>query len=129
MLLLSGLLGTGLVWFVGSVETYTYFTAQPPGSLGPLHRDYGSTALSVFWAVYAAVLLIFGFVLRNKFLRWEALALFGVTLAKVVLIDMAALPGLYRVLAFLVLAVMMGFGAWAYQKFQKLWLIGQKEES
>jgi uncharacterized membrane protein len=75
-------------------------------------------ALSVVWAVYAAVILAVGFRLRNSAVRWAALLLFAVTLAKVVIVDMAGLPGFYRVATFLVLAVMMAAAAWAYQRLQ-----------
>ena len=47
------------------------------------------TALSGVWAAYAGLLLAVGFRLQSGPLRWSALALFGVTLAKVILIDMS----------------------------------------
>jgi uncharacterized membrane protein len=74
------------------------------------------TSLSVLWAGYAAVVLALGFRLRSRPLRCLALGLFGVTLGKVVLVDMAELPGFYRVAAFFILSVMMGAAAWGYQK-------------
>jgi uncharacterized membrane protein len=116
---LTGLAAVGLIWFILSVEAHGYFVAQ----IGAVGDDYhlrraGQTALSVVWAVYAAVLLWLGFGMKSDPLRWAALALFGVTLLKVVFVDMADLPGLYRVLAFLALALMMGGAAWGYQRFQ-----------
>jgi uncharacterized membrane protein len=120
--LIAGLGGFALVWLILSVETYTYFTAQmrlPGADVSGLEQT-AQTALSVVWAAYAAVLLALGFWLRVEALRWAALGLFGLTLAKVVLVDMAGLPGLYRVAAFLVLSLMMGAAAWGYQKVQRL---------
>jgi len=118
----SGFVGLALVWQILSVEAYSYFDAQIPlytGDATHLRRS-AQTALSVGWAAYAAVLLGLGFRLGSLPLRWAALAVFGVTLGKVFLIDMAELPGLYRVLAFLILSLMMGGAAWGYQRFQQL---------
>jgi uncharacterized membrane protein len=114
----AGLGGTVLVWFVLSFEIYQsvaperYAYADPTGDL---HR-LASMFLSVFWAVYAAIVLGVGFWLASRPVRSIALGLFALTVAKVVLIDMAGLPGIYRVAAFFVLAVMMGIGAWVYQR-------------
>jgi uncharacterized membrane protein len=116
----AGLGGVLLVWFVLSVETYQYFTAQ--ASLSWIDADrlerVGRTSLSVLWAAYAAVVLALGFRLDSRPLRWVALGLFGLTLAKVVLVDTANLGGLYRVTTFLVLAVLMGAATWGYQKIE-----------
>ncbi|HLJ94289.1 MAG TPA: DUF2339 domain-containing protein [Gemmataceae bacterium] len=132
--------GVALVWFIMSFETYTYFTAQidkrvaRASSAGdyvdaqgrPLStvdfeeaehlRRVGRTALSAVWSVYAVIILAMGFRLDSSPLRWMALGLFALTLGKVVLMDMQRLPGLYRVGAFLILSLMMGGAAWAYQK-------------
>src|SRR5439155_19415671 len=90
-------------------------------------RQSAQVALSVVWAAYAAVILAVGFRLPSGPLRWGALGLFGLTLCKVVLIDMGNLPGLYRVVAFLVLSVMMGAAAWGYQKMKALFLADEPE--
>jgi len=151
---LAGLGGIALVWLILSVETYDYFTVQisrqpamvysPAGQglvneLGqPLGAEFAQqadrlhrmaqTALSVVWAVYAALILAAGFRLRNGAVRWAALVIFAVTLAKVVLVDMADLPGFYRVAALFALAVMMAVAAWAYQRLQVLRPVEKKEE-
>jgi uncharacterized membrane protein len=115
---LAGLGGAVLLWFVLSFEVYQsvaphrYAWADPTGDPTRL----ASMCLSVFWAVYAAVVLGVGFWLASRPVRSIALGLFALTMAKVVLIDMAGLPGIYRVAAFFVLAVMMGIGAWVYQR-------------
>jgi uncharacterized membrane protein len=122
----TGMAGVLLVWLILSVETYQFFTAPLAGQAFDLrvrrpeeylHRMRAAqTSLSVLWAGYAAVVLALGFRLRNRPLRCLALGLFGVTLGKVVLVDMAELPGFYRVAAFFILSVMMGAAAWGYQK-------------
>jgi uncharacterized membrane protein len=114
----AGLVGIGLVWLILSVETYTFFGAR--AALGqPNAPDLlrsGRTALSVVWAAYAALLLWCGFRMQSLLVRWVALILFAITLIKVFVFDMGDLPGLYRVLAFFVLSIMMGAAAWGYQK-------------
>jgi uncharacterized membrane protein len=117
---LLGLGGVLLAWLVLSVEVYQY--ARLPGPMDWL-IDYdrgrlAQTSLSVFWAVYSGVVLGVGFWLHSRPLRVTALGLFGLTLAKVVLIDMAGLPGFYRILAFFALAVIMGAAAWMYQRIE-----------
>jgi uncharacterized membrane protein len=117
--IVMGLTGVLLIWLVLSVETYQYFTAQITG----ITTDYALRwvalmALSVLWAVYAGILLALGFQLKSVPLRWTALGLLGVTLAKVVLVDMAGLPGIYRVVAFFILSLVMGAAAWGYQKLE-----------
>jgi uncharacterized membrane protein len=78
----------------------------------------GQMTLSVFWALFASGLLVLGFVRRHAGLRWLAIGLFGLTVAKVFLVDMAALERIYRILAFFALAVLLGLAARAYQRIR-----------
>ena len=78
------------------------------GARGPGDDRFAQMALSVLWAVYATAVLAAGFRLRRARLRWTALGLYGVTVAKVFLLDMAGLDEVFRILAFLVLAVLLG---------------------
>jgi uncharacterized membrane protein len=114
----AALAGVLLVWLVLSIETYQTFTTTLPLS-GDADR-FARTSLSVLWPVYAAVLLAVGFKVDSAALRWTGLALFALTLGKVVLVDMSDLPGFYRVAAFFVLSVIMGAAAWGYQKIERL---------
>jgi len=117
----AGLGGVLLVWLILSIDAYQYFTARiTPTTADPEHLwRIARTSLSVLWPVYAAILLALGFRMDSRPLRWTALGLFGLTLGKVVLVDMAGLPGFYRVAAFFVLAVVLGGAAWAYQKIAR----------
>jgi uncharacterized membrane protein len=116
----AGLGGVLLCWLVLSVDTYHAFTARIGGAADPLHlRRAAQVSLSVLWAGYAGATLALGLRLRSVPLRWSALGLFGLTLGKVVLVDMAGLPGIYRVVAFFVLAVAMGAAARGYQKLER----------
>jgi uncharacterized membrane protein len=57
-----------------------------------------------------------GFRYRLAALRWLAIGLFGVTVVKVFLVDMATLSQIYRILAFFALAVILGLAWLAYQR-------------
>jgi uncharacterized membrane protein len=115
---LAGLGGVLLGLLVLSIEVYQAFLSRTGTALADVLdlRRSGQVSLSVLWACYAGAILAVGFVLDSVPLRWTALGLFGLTLAKVVLIDMAELPGLYRVLAFFALALVLGAAARGYQK-------------
>jgi uncharacterized membrane protein len=130
---LQGVLGLGgvlLVWLILSLETYQFFTTrmEEEGADVEQLQKMANTSLSVFWAAYAAFVVTLGFRWKVSLLRWTALGLFGLTLGKVFLVDMAGLPGLYRVAAFFVLSVMMGAAAWGYHKLERLRRPEQQEE-
>ncbi|HEY8133755.1 MAG TPA: DUF2339 domain-containing protein, partial [Thermoanaerobaculia bacterium] len=71
---------------------------------------------SALWMLYGAALMIVGFRRRNAFLRWLALILIGLTVAKVFLYDLSALVRIYRVLSFLALGVLLLAISFVYQK-------------
>jgi uncharacterized membrane protein len=108
-----------LVGWIVSVDIYTYFESQ--AFLQGEVRDWlrlGQMSLSAWWAVYATAVLFLGFRARRGLLRWTALALYGLTVVKVFLRDMAGLDEIYRIVAFFVLAVLLGVAAWLYQLVQ-----------
>lgn len=108
------------LWFVLSVETHTFFVAR--AATMKLTEDYtherwlGQMALSVLWSVYAAALAAVGFAHRSAAIRWAGLVLFGMTMLKVMLIDIAQLEQLYRIIVFLVLGGLLLVVAWGYHK-------------
>ncbi|HXG59040.1 MAG TPA: DUF2339 domain-containing protein, partial [Thermoanaerobaculia bacterium] len=75
-------------------------------------RDFSWSAL---WMAYASVLIAIGFARSSPFLRWLALSLFGVTIAKVFLYDLSELERVYRILSFLVLGALLLAVSFAYQ--------------
>jgi uncharacterized membrane protein len=79
-------------------------------------RWLGQMALSVLWSIYAAALAAVGFARRSAGMRWAALGLFGLTVIKAMLVDIAGLQQLYRIIVFLVLGVLLLLVAWGYQK-------------
>ena len=104
----------GALLLLLSVEVWQYLYHHPDLS-GDADR-WALAALSALWAVYAAVLLVIGFMKDLPFLRYGALALLGVTLGKVFLFDTANLEAIYRILGFLTLGAMLILGSLLYGK-------------
>lgn len=72
--------------------------------------------LSVLWTLYASGLIAVGLARRSAMLRWQALALFALVVAKVFLYDMSSLDRIYRIVSFLVLGVLLLGVSFVYQK-------------
>jgi uncharacterized membrane protein len=108
------------LWFVMSVETHTFFAARAAAQKlaedASHQRWLGQMALSVLWSVYAGALAAVGFVRRSAGVRWAALGLFGLTVIKVMMVDIAQLQQLYRIIVFLVLGVLLLVVAWGYHR-------------
>jgi uncharacterized membrane protein len=79
----------------------------------------GGVALSVLWTAFATGLLASGLGLRSRPLFYAAYGLFALTAGKVVLVDLATLPTLYRMLSFLALGVLLLAGAWLNLRFRE----------
>ncbi len=80
---------------VGDAEQYTY---------------------SAVWLAYGVVLLLAGILFRTQSVRLASAAVIAITVAKVFLVDLSGLTGIYRALSFIVLGlVLVGIG-WLYQR-------------
>ncbi|HEY2092267.1 MAG TPA: DUF2339 domain-containing protein [Thermoanaerobaculia bacterium] len=71
---------------------------------------------SAIWMAYGAALMIVGFRRHLAFLRWLALLLIGITVAKVFFFDINALERIYRILSFIGLGVILLAISFAYQR-------------
>jgi uncharacterized membrane protein len=104
----------GFVWI--TLEIRHLFN---PGSIGLATvriEDAELWAWSGAWLAYGVAVMAVGIAAGIRRLRLAALAIVGLTTAKVFLIDMAGLVGLWRVLSFLGLGlVLIGLGA-AYRR-------------
>lgn len=76
--------------------------------------------LSAAWAVYAAVAIAVGIRRHYRPIRYFAIALFGLTLAKVLVVDLDTLAGLDRILAFLIVGAVLLFASFLYQRGRSL---------
>ncbi len=104
----------GLVWITLEVRHLFH-----PGSIGldtVEVEDAELWAWSGAWLAYGVAVMAIGIATASKRLRLAALGIVGLTTAKVFLWDMSGLVGLWRVLSFLGLGlVLIGLGA-AYRR-------------
>ena len=80
------------------------------------YQMYAQFTYSAFFMVFGAALLALGFWRRSAFLRWQALVLLAITIAKVFLWDMSALSQGYRILSFLGLGGLLLAISFVYQR-------------
>ncbi len=76
--------------------------------------------ISVAWAVYATVLLGTGIARNIPAWRWFALSLLGITLMKVLFLDMAEVRQIWRVLSFMALGALLMICSYAYSRHERL---------
>jgi uncharacterized membrane protein len=80
------------------------------------YQIYAQFTYSVWFMVFAGILLAIGFWRRTAFLRWQALLLLAATIVKVFLFDMSALSQGYRILSFLGLGALLFAVSFVYQR-------------
>ncbi|HWZ52538.1 MAG TPA: DUF2339 domain-containing protein [Granulicella sp.] len=96
------------------IETFWYpASGYAPYSDAPLQT---ALSISAFFALYGAALLAVGFLRRSAFLRWQALILLQLAIAKTFLYDVRNLSQGYRVVSFLGLGALLMAISFAYQK-------------
>ncbi len=75
--------------------------------------------LSILWGSYAIALIVLGIARKLKHIRIFAIALFGLTLAKLFLFDMANLETIPKTILFVSIGVMLLVASFLYNKFTK----------
>ena len=75
-------------------------------------------SITVSWAVYAALVIVTGTILRATFIRLAGLGMLAVTVFKLFLVDTFALDQLWRVSAYIVLGIVLLSGGFMYQRYQ-----------
>ncbi|HXR32858.1 MAG TPA: DUF2339 domain-containing protein [Verrucomicrobiae bacterium] len=73
-------------------------------------------SLSILWTCYAALLLLLGIQRHSPLLRWQALNLLGIVVAKVFLFDLSFLARAYRILSFFILGSVLLAVSFFYQR-------------
>jgi uncharacterized membrane protein len=72
--------------------------------------------ISLLWTLYATALVVSGVRLKAVALRWQGLALFGLTTLKVFLFDLGYLSGFYRIGSSIALGVVLLIVSFLYQR-------------
>jgi uncharacterized membrane protein len=80
---------------------------------------------TAIWALYAGVILGVGVAARSRGLRLLAVAIFGGTIFKMVVVDLWLLEPLHRTLAFTGLGLLLLLGSLMYHRFRDLILEGR----
>jgi uncharacterized membrane protein len=108
-------LGTGVLALYGA--SLTILEVAEAVSQASVRTDFqrGHTAVSAFWSLVGVVLLYLGLARRSA-LRLAGFALFGVSLAKLFLYDLAFLSSLARALSFLAVGALLMLGGFFYQR-------------
>ena len=112
-------LGTVLAFLIVNIEIADYFSMSGTVALtfqfsGNFARDM---SYSVAWALFALLLLIIGMRKHAASVRYASLGLLGATLIKLFFHDLSQLEQLYRIAAFVVVAVIAILASFLYQRF------------
>ncbi len=99
-----------LLWWLLSSEAWHHvgWSLQAIG-------DPQQYALSAVWTAYGAALVTVGLLVGSADLRWTAIVVFAVTVAKVFFLDLHGLDIVYRILALLGLGAVLIAVGFAYQ--------------
>ena len=110
-------LGALLTFLLLNIEIADFFSIGPTLTFsfsGNFARDM---TYSIAWALFAFALLLIGMKRHMRFVRYAGLALLIVTLVKLFLHDLGNLSQLYRIGAFMAVAVILIVASFVYQRF------------
>jgi len=112
-------LATVLAFLIVNIEIADYFSS--PGAAALTFQFSGNFArdmsYSIAWALFALLLLIVGMQKQTAPARYAGLALLGVTIVKLFFHDLSQLDQLYRIGAFIAVAVIAIVASFLYQRF------------
>ena len=80
------------------------------------HTPWKDTAITLWWASCALILIFLGLRMAQRYLRITGLALFGFTIGKVFLFDLSELDDLVRVAAFMGVGIILLVLSFTYQR-------------
>src|SRR5204862_2194396 len=112
-------LGTVLAFLIVNIEIADYFSTSGAAALtfhfsGNFARDM---SYSIAWALFALLMLIVGMRKEIAPVRYASLGLLGITVIKLFFHDLSQLDQLYRIGAFVVVAVIAILASFLYQRF------------
>ena len=113
------ILGAVLAFFTVNIEIADYFSTPGVAALtfqfsGNFARDM---SYSIAWALFALLLLIVGIRKRTAATRYAGLGMLGITILKLFFHDLSQLDQLYRIGAFIAVAVIAIVASFLYQRF------------
>jgi len=136
MALVAGAITTAVLWARGDERLHRLrwlafavaciaLSAEPPAWIVDHLADRAEAgrlalfSVTVTWVVIAVVSLVVGFRRDRRPLRLVALALFALTAAKLLLLDMSGAQQLYRILAFVLTGFVFVGASWLYHRVER----------
>jgi len=81
----------------------------------PNHYKIG---ISILWAVFALAVAVIGIWKKKAHLRWSAIILFGITIAKVMLYDIADMTSISKTIIMILLGLLLLIFSFLYNKYK-----------
>ena len=106
--------------WLGSLELDRFFAPAAARVSNPAMAR--QTAWSVYWALYAIGFVAVGFWKHSAATRYAGLGLLAITLAKVLIVDLAHVQYAYRVLSLLVVGLLLIGTSIAYSRLASVLL-------
>lgn len=78
-----------------------------------------NAAMNVLWSLYAIILLAFGIQRKNRLLRLMGVGLLGITIMRLFLYGFMAMQGVYRIIAFIFMGIVLLAASFAYNKYKE----------
>lgn len=75
---------------------------------------------TILWGMYSMGLIVYGIWRRHKLVRFYAIGLFGITLLKLYLIDLADISTSGKIISFIALGLLLLIISFMYQKFKNV---------
>jgi len=114
------LVGIIVLWVLMTEEIYYYWHCRNKYVQAVANWNFlANMYISIMWAVYGVVLMVTGFWRKASMLRYIALGLFALLLAKVFILDMGTVKSVYRIAAFLATGVTLVAVSYLYQFLKK----------
>ena len=80
--------------------------------------QFKNVILSIVWALYGILVMIYGIYKRNHFSRIFGLSLIGIVIFKVFFVDTAGLETVYKILSYLSLGIILLISGFLYNKYK-----------
>lgn len=110
-------LGAVLTFLLLNIEIADYFSIGPTLTFSFTGNFARDMTYSIAWALYAFALILIGMRQKTRWVRYSGLALLVATLAKLFLHDLGNLGPLYRIGAFMGIAIILIVASFVYQRF------------